>query len=64
LGRIAYLERGDQQFNPNDVKALKAEINRLRHEGKDFASELERVQNLLHLQKDIEHDNIAYYEQE
>jgi hypothetical protein len=43
LGRIAYLERGDQQFNPNDVKALKAEINRLRHEGKDFASELERV---------------------
>jgi len=64
LGRIAYLERGAQGFDPNDVKALKAEINRLRHEGKDFASELERVQHLLKLQRDIESDNISFYDQE
>jgi chromosome segregation ATPase len=49
LGRIAYLERCNPSKDPDDVKYLKGEINKLRHESKDFASELEKVQNLLKL---------------
>ena len=37
---------------------------KLRHENKDFAAELEKAQNLLHLQSDIEKDNTKYFEQE
>ena len=36
----------------------------MRYENKDFASELEKAQNLLQLQKDIEKDNSQYYEAE
>lgn len=37
---------------------------KLRHENKDFAAELEKAQNLLSLQRDIERDNTKYFEQE
>lgn len=43
-----FLERGQQeQIDPNNVKQLKVEIMRLKHENKDFAAELEKAQNLL-----------------
>jgi hypothetical protein len=35
---------------------------KLRHENKDFAAELEKAQNLLQLQRDIEKDNSKYYD--
>lgn len=37
---------------------------KLRHENKDFAAELEKAQNLLGLQRDIERDNTKYFESE
>jgi hypothetical protein len=46
----------------NDAKSLKKEINRLKHENKDFAAELDKVQKLLELQTDIEKENRQYYE--
>ncbi len=42
-----FLERAQEQIDPNNVKGLKAEIMKLRHENKDFAAELEKAQNLL-----------------
>lgn len=61
-----FLER-DPHFDSKtneDVKALKLEINKLRHENKDLAAELEKAQRLFKLQEDIERDNTRYYEQE
>ena len=43
---------------------MKAEIDRLRQEKSDFASELEKAQNLIRLQTDIEKENTVYYLQE
>jgi len=37
---------------------------RLRLENKDFAAELEKAQNLLQLQRDIERDNSKYFDTE
>jgi len=61
---LDFLERGKEQIDPNNAKALKDEILKLRHENKDFAAELEKAQHLLHLQKDIERDNVKYYDAE
>ena len=47
-----------------EIKQLRFEIMKLRHENKDFASELDKAQNLLKLQRDIEHDNTKYYDAE
>lgn len=52
-----FLERPQEQLDPNNPKALKYEIMKIRHENKDFAAELEKTQNLLKLQRDIERDN-------
>ena len=49
LGRINYIERFPASDDPDNIKELKTEINKLRHESKDFAAELEKVQNLLQL---------------
>jgi protein fantom len=40
-----FLERADEThlINHDNVKALKVEINKLRHENKDFAAELEKA---------------------
>ena len=35
---------------------------KLKHENKDFAAELEKAQNLLRLQRDIEKENTHYFE--
>ena len=40
-------QRQDEQNDPK--KQLKSEIDRLRQEKQDFAAELEKAQNLLHL---------------
>jgi hypothetical protein len=37
------------------------EINKLRQEKSDFASELEKAQSLLRLQTDIEKENTVYF---
>lgn len=42
---------------PNDVKQLKLEIQKIKHENKDFAAELDKAQSLLRLQTDIEREN-------
>jgi len=50
---IDFLERATGEEAKYDVKAeikqLRFEIMKLRHENKDFAAELEKAQNLLHL---------------
>lgn len=38
-----FLERGQEQIDDTNEKALKLEIMKLRHENKDFASELEKA---------------------
>ena len=43
---------------------MKSEIIKLRLENKDFAAELEKVQNMLKLQVDIEKDSKHYFETE
>lgn len=43
---------------------LRFEIAKLKQENKDFSAELEKAQNLLTLQKDIDRDNHSYYENE
>lgn len=42
-------------------RALKSEIDRLKQEKSDFAAELEKAQNLLRLQTDIEKENTVYF---
>lgn len=59
-----FLERGQEVKDPNDPKYLKNQITKLKHENKDFAAELDRVQRLLELQTDIEKENRQYHEQE
>ena len=62
---LDFLQRADNNNNGGDpLKQLKAEIMRLRYENKDFAAELEKAQNLLQLQRDIERDNTQYFETE
>lgn len=43
---------------------MRFEIAKLKQENKDFSAELEKAQNLLTLQKDIDRDNHSYYENE
>lgn len=46
-----FLERNNQTKNPDskDEKAMKAQIERMKHENKDFAAELDKAQSLLRL---------------
>lgn len=59
-----FLERDPQPLTNEDLKGLKLEINKIRHENKDLAAELEKAQNLFKLQEDIERDNTRYFEGE
>jgi hypothetical protein len=59
-----FLERAPEPIIDSDLKGLKFEINKIRHENKDLAAELEKAQNLFKLQEDIERDNTRYYEGE
>lgn len=38
-----FLERGIDPIDPTNIKELKLEIMKLRHENKDFAAELEKA---------------------
>lgn len=40
---LDFLEKGQEQMDPNNIKGLKYEINKLRMENKDFAAELEKA---------------------
>ena len=44
-----FLERSDQPIDSENIKALKVEILKVRHENKDLAAELEKAQNLFKL---------------
>lgn len=44
-----FLERANQKPDTKDEKALKQEIERMKHENKDFAAELDKAQSLLKL---------------
>jgi hypothetical protein len=69
---IDFLERGNLKTAApgsansveSEIQQLQAEIKALKTENKDFSAELEKAQNLLTLQKDIERDNHVYYENE
>lgn len=62
---LPFLEQAQQKPDQQDPKKqLKSEIDRLRQEKSDFASELEKAQNLLRLQTDIERENTVYYAHE
>lgn len=62
---LEFLERLPASSTLNDPKAqLMDEINKLRQEKSDFASELEKAQSLLRLQTDIEKENTVYFQQE
>ena len=67
LSKAGVLERDSAGKDPRqsgDVKALQAEVARMKHENKDFAAELDKAQSLLKLQTDIERENRQYHEQE
>jgi myosin heavy subunit len=55
---LNFLERLPAQANAGDEKAiLQDEITNLQHEKSTFAQELEKAQNLLRLQQDIDKEN-------
>ena len=66
--KMDFLERyrvgGVQQLDPSNPQQLLAEIERLKHEKRDLAAELQKVQNLLTLQTDIERDRTKASEEE
>lgn len=57
-----FLERGDEPLD--DVDMIKKEISKIKHEKSELAAELEKAQNLVKLQKDIEKENTLYFEEE
>ena len=61
-GNYDFLEKGEP--GKSDKKSLQAEIDRMKHDNKDIAAELDKAQSLLKLQTDIEKENRAYYEEE
>jgi len=52
---------GGQEIDENDPKQLVREIERLKLERRDLASELEKVQNLLKMQVGIDKEQAAIY---
>jgi beta-phosphoglucomutase-like phosphatase (HAD superfamily) len=56
-----FLDRANSKPDSKDEKAFKQEIERMKHENKDFAAELDKAQSLLRLQTDIERENRQYY---
>ena len=55
------MEKYEGETHTDPVRACKEEIDRKRQEKSDFAAELEKAQNLLHLQSDIQKENDIYY---
>lgn len=58
---LPFLEQAATTAETDPKKVLKSEIDRLRQEKSEFAAELEKAQNLLRLQTDIEKENTVYF---
>ena len=54
----------NQPIDENDPLQLRKEIERLKVERRDLASELEKVQNLLKMQVNIDKETAAIFQQE
>ena len=54
----------NQPIDENDPTQLKKEIERLKVERRDLAAELEKVQNLLKMQVNIDKETAYIYQQE
>lgn len=66
--KLDFMERmkigGAQQVDENDASSMKKEIERLKFKRRDLAAELEKVQNLLKMQVDIDKEQAKIYQQE
>ena len=66
--KMDFMERmkigGSQQVDENDAASMKKEIERLKFKRRDLAAELEKVQNLLKMQLDIDKEQAKIYQQE
>lgn len=61
-----FLERPGKELPlaQRSLKQLKDEVIRMKHENKDFAAELDKIQSLLKLQTDIERENRQFHQAE
>jgi chromosome segregation ATPase len=66
--KLDFMERmkigNSQQVDENDANSMKREIERLKVKRRDLAAELEKVQNLLKMQVDIDKEQAKIYQQE
>ena len=66
--KLDFMERmkigGTHQVDENDAVSMKKEIERLKFKRRDLAAELEKVQNLLKMQVDIDKEQAKIYQQE
>jgi hypothetical protein len=64
--KIDFLEQigVDTKVNPKDPKSMVKCIERLKQDKREIAAALEKTQQLLKLQYDIERENKAYYQEE
>ena len=64
--KLDFMERmkigGSQQVDENDPNSMKREIERLKIRRRDLAAELEKVQNLLKMQVDIDKEQARIYQ--
>ena len=58
---LPFLEPVPNKPGTDEKKILRDELDRIRQEKSDFAAELEKAQNLLRLQTDIEKENTVYF---
>ena len=66
--KLDFMERlkigGSQQVDENDPASMKREIEKLKLRRRDLAAELQKVQNLLKMQVDIDNEQAKIYQQE
>ena len=66
--KLDFMERlkigGSQQVDENDPASMKREIEKLKLRRRDLAAELQKVQNLLKMQVDIDKEQAKIYQQE
>ena len=55
---------GSQQVDENDPASMEREIEKLKLRRRDLAAELQKVQNLLKMQVDIDKEQAKIYQQE
>lgn len=58
---LPFMETAAVKQDADPKKEILTELERIKQEKSDFASELEKAQNLLRLQTDIEKENTVYY---